>query len=103
MLPSFSPTKLRSKQTVQASHYLLSTQLTQLLHITMSRKHRQIKGQQPPQRKTERKQHDLVTRGRIITLRKEGYTERAIEQKLDVPHKTVHNIYRHALQQSMKF
>ena len=69
----------------------------------MPRKHRQTKGQQPPKRKTERKQLDLVTRGRVITLRKEGYTERAIEQKLGVHRRTVHNIYRHALQQSMEF
>lgn len=66
----------------------------------MPRKRKNTKGQKPRQRKTERKELDPVVRARIVTLRQEGYTERAIEEKTGVKKSTMNRIYKHTIQRS---
>lgn len=69
----------------------------------MSRKLRHIKGQKISRRKTERKELNSVIKVKIMTLRREDYTQREIQQKINVNRVTINDIYKRTMNQFIKF
>lgn len=71
----------------------------------MPRKIRKTKApedRKPRQKKTTRRCFSELEKKEIITLRRAGWTERAIEQETGIPQCTVHRIYRRACDASMR-